>query len=313
MLPAASPYDPRERLRADLVLVALTALWGVTFSVVKGSLAFADPWSFLAVRFALGAAVLLPWVGRRVLHRDTLKYGLGLGLLLFLGYALQTTGLRHTTPSRSAFITGLCVLLVPLLSTALFRKAPGVWASAGTVLAVVGLYRLTADELGGEGGTVEGDLLSLGCAVAYAVHILLTGRYARKAPALPLVTVQLSTVACCAALYLPWAERRFEPRAELWIGLGVCGVLASAVAIGLQTWAQGRTSPVRAALIFSLESVFAALYSVAVGMEKLGAREVVGGGLILLGVGVSEVGSYLRTGRRPEPPNSPDASVPAAL
>ncbi len=288
---------PAERLKADAVLVALTVGWGLTFTAVKGALAFADPVSFLVARFALASTLLAIFLGatglRELLRRELLRAGLLLGVILAAGFLTQTVGLLYTTPARSAFLTGLCVLLTPLFSAIFLRKLPGAWATFGAALAAVGLYAMTWTRSGGLGETWKGDLLTIVCAVTVAVHVLLTGHYARRLPALPLVLLQQLVAAVLFALWLPFVETRFTPHPALWMGLAV-GALVSSLVSYLQFWAQARTSAIRAALIFALEPVFGALFSTWLTGEVLGTRVLFGGGLILTGVVISEVGSYWR-------------------
>lgn len=292
---AGTPHslEGRARLQADGALALMTAFWGTTFVVVKGALGDGDPYSFLALRFALGALVLSAVARRQMLEPRMLRRGLLLGLFLFLGFVLQTVGLVSTTPSRSAFLTGLYVVFVPVLGLALFRRVPRVSSWVGVGLAVVGLRYLTGAELGGGWGLSLGDWLTLGCAVAYAVHMLLTERYAPKTGVVPLVAVQLWVVAVLSTLCLPFVGPRVTWTPAFLGAVAFCGVVASALALCVQTWAQARTTAVRVALICSMEPVFAAVYSVALGYETLGVREWVGGGLIVLGVLVAELGGHL--------------------
>jgi drug/metabolite transporter (DMT)-like permease len=284
--------EHRARLQADGALMILTLMWGTTFVVVKDALIHGDPFSFLALRFGVGAGVLSVLVGRQLLSPSHLRRGTVLGLFLFAGFALQTVGLTHTTPSRSAFITGLSVLLVPVVMLAVFRRVPRVSSLVGVVLSAVGLYYLTGAEVG-EAGLSRGDWLTLGCAVAYAFHIAFTERYAPKEGVQALVAVQLWVVAGLSALCLPFAGARVAWTPAFLGAVAFCGVVASAVAFSVQTWAQARTSAVRTAIIYSLEPLFAGAFSVVLGYERLGVREWVGGGLIVLGVLVSEAGSAL--------------------
>lgn len=294
--PAASvkqaTEDHQARLRADGALVLLTVLWGTTFVVVKDALSHGDPFVFLTLRFGVGASVLSGVAGRRLFVPAPLRRGTVLGLFLFGGFALQTVGLTDTTPARSAFFTGLYVLLVPVVMLALFRRVPRVSSLAGVVLSAVGLYLLTGAAVG-QAGLSRGDLLTLACAVAYAFHIGFTERYAPKEGVQALVAVQLWVVALLSALCLPFAGSRVEWTPSFLGAVAFCGVFASAGALSVQTWAQARTSAVRAAIIYSLEPLFAGAFSVALGYEKLGAREWVGGALIVLGVLVAELGSAL--------------------
>jgi len=290
---ASSHLEGRGRLQADGALALITAFWGITFVVVKGALGHGDPFSFLALRFGIGALALTAIARRDMLAPQTLRRGLMLGVFLFLGFALQTVGLVSTTPSRSAFITGLYVVFVPVLGLALFRKVPRISSWVGVVLAALGLRYLTGAEVDAGQGLSQGDWLTLGCAVAYAFHILLTERYAPKSGVVPLVAVQLWVVSVLSVLCLPFAGARVEWVPSFLGAAAFCGLLASAVAICVQTWAQARTTAVRVALICSTEPVFAAVYSVALGYETLGPREWVGGGLIIAGVLVAELGAHL--------------------
>jgi drug/metabolite transporter (DMT)-like permease len=305
---AAGRPDAR---RADAVLVSITAFWGVTFVVVKDAVVLADPFTFLTLRFSLGA-LLLTFVAWRGIQGATLvRAGAGLGVLLFVGFAAQTSGLQFTTASRSAFLTGLSVLLVPFLSIAFHRHRPPAASLWGVAFAVCGLWALAGGTSpGGAHGLGKGELLTLLCALAFALHITLIERLARKYAPAPLVAVQLWTVALLALLTLLALGPRLEPTAALWSAVLITGVGGSAVALLLQAWAQARTTAVRAALVYALEPVFATAYSVALGREQLGLRELGGGGLIILGVLVSELGAagwtralrvLGRPGRRPGP------------
>ncbi|HYH95748.1 DMT family transporter, partial [Hyalangium sp.] len=265
---AEAGVESQERLRADGALVVLTVLWGTTFVVVKDALSHGDPFSFLTLRFGVGAAVLSVLAGRRMFAPSTLRRGAVLGIFLFAGFALQTVGLTDTTPSRSAFITGLYVLLVPLVMLVLFRRVPRASSLVGVVLSAMGLYYLTGTDVGSAGFS-RGDGLTLGCTVAYAFHIAFTDRYAPKEGVDALVAVQLWVVTLLSALCLPFAGARVEWTPAFLGAVVFCGVFASAVALSVQTWAQARTSAVRAAIIYSLEPLFAAAFSVVLGYERL--------------------------------------------
>jgi len=305
---AAARVDAR---RADAVLVAITAFWGVTFVVVKDAVALADPFTFLALRFLLGAVLLTFVAWRSIRGAALVRAGVGLGVLLFVGFAAQTTGLQFTTPSRSAFLTGLSVLLVPFLSIAFHRHRPPPASLVGVAFAVCGLWALAGGtSLGMPTGLGKGDDLTLLCALAFALHITLIERLARTHAPAPLVAVQLWTVAILSLVTLLVLGPRLQSTPAFWSAVLITGVGGSAVALLLQAWAQARTTAVRAALVYALEPVFAAAYSVALGREQLGLRELLGGGFIMLGVLVSELGAagwaralraLGRDGRRPGP------------
>jgi len=288
---------------ATAALLAATAVWGATFVTVKDALAASDTFTFLALRFGVGAiaAGLISLVfarpstplgmngGARTLgmNRRVLKVGLGLGLVLFGGYALQTLGLERTTPARSAFVTGLTVIFVPFVSWALNRTRPAVRAFVAPLVALVGLQRLTGVSLSDP--IPPGDLLTLGCAVLYAFHIAGTGKYGKGLPSLKLTAVQLAVVAVLSGGLLPFVERRFEPTPAYWGAVLFTGVVASALAIGVQVWAQTKLTAVRAAVIYSLEPVFALAWALVTGLGWPSAAELVGGAFILIAVLISEV------------------------
>ena len=291
MSPPIPAVDERARLRADGTLLLLMAFWGTTFLVVKGALAHGNPATFLTLRFSIGALTLTAVARGRMLVASTLRPGLLLGGVLFLSFTLQTVGLLTTTPARSAFLTGLFVVIIPVLGWLFFQRRPRITSWMGVVLAVLGMRSLTGADLGH--GLSVGDGLTLGCALTYALHVLGTERFAPGADVVALVAVQLWVVTGLSALCLPWTGVRLDWTPAFLGAVAYCGLLASAGALCVQTWAQAHTSSVRVALLSSLEPVFTAVYSVALGLERLGAPEWLGGGLIVLGVLVAELGGHL--------------------
>lgn len=288
----AVEHQPRTSPRtglATLAILSATAVWGATFVTVKDALAQADAFTFLALRFAVGAATAwaLSLAVREPRTASVTRAGVTLGLLLFGGYLLQTLGLERSTPARSAFITGITVIFVPFVAWRLERKRPPLRAFLAPLVALFGLQQLTGVQLGD--ALPPGDLFTLGCAVLYAFHIALMGRLAKGAPILRLTALQLLVVAVLSTACLPFVSRRLEPSASLWFGIFFTGVVASAVAIAAQAWSQTQLSAVRAAVIYSLEPVFAVLTAVAVGQGAPSASEVAGGALILLAVLISEL------------------------
>lgn len=285
--------------KAELALVLLTGIWGATFLLVKDALGDADPMTFLALRFGIGGVLAAALGFGSFKTPGLLRAGVILGLFLFLGFVTQTFGLLYTTPSRSAFITGLSVVLVPFVSIFLYRTWPSPPALLGVMLAVAGLSYLTGASIRDLHALGKGDLLTGLCAFAYAFHITLTGRYAPRFPASALVAVQLFTVSGLALLGLPFSSPHLNPTGGFIWAVLFCAVVATAGAVVVQTWAQARTTAVRAALIYSLEPVFAAGYSIARGRERLSLQELVGGGLIVLGVLTAEGGGVLWKRWRP--------------
>ncbi len=278
--------------RADLALLVVVAIWGATFVLVKEALADASTLLFLALRFSLGAVVLgLVFVGRYggfVAAKRSLVAGVVAGICLFCGYFFQTTGLRYTTPSRSAFITALSIVMVPLLVSLVHKSAPHAAELAGVVLATAGLGLMTLER--DTFALNRGDVLTIVCAAAFALHIMVLGHYSDKVSVELLSLGQVSTTALIALGAFWWAETprvRWSP--GLITALVVTGVLATALAFTVQTWAQRHTSPTRTALIIALEPVFAWVVALLVAAEKFSARSMAGGLLILGGVVLAEL------------------------
>lgn len=276
-----------QRLKAELLLVLTTFFWGLSFVIVKDALRDASPFLFLAARFILAGLLMLAFMARGRLPLSALLPSALLGVLLFAGFAFQTWGLVFTTPSKSAFITGFSVILVPLI--ALLHGYPLRAANAGgAAVGLLGLYFIVRPSQ--TGMVNRGDLLTLFGALAFAVHIVLVGTYTRRLSFLPLATVQIWVVGICAALaslFRPSATLHWTDR--LVVAIAVTAVFATAFAFGTQVWAQQYTPPAHTALIFALEPVFAALVSRVVTQEHLGGKVLFGSGLILAGMLISEV------------------------
>ncbi len=279
-----------KRWKADLALVVVAFIWGSTFVIVKKALADTSTILFLALRFALAGAVLAYGARQVRVDRRLARASLVVGLAMFAGYLLQTWGLRLTTPSKSAFITGFSIVLVPIFVGLAFRRFAG-WAPlAGVASALTGLYLLTTPS--GGGPVNRGDLLTLGCAAAFALHIIFLGHYSRQLPPVGLAAGQVVVAGALAFAAVPWAERVFlRLTPGLLLAIVVTGLLATALAFFVQTWAQQFTSPAHTALIFALEPVFAWLTSWVVLGERLGGRAALGALLILAGIILAELAS----------------------
>ncbi len=284
------------RWKADLALAGCSLVWGVTFVVVQDALRDASVLVFLLARFLLATATLA-WIYRRHLsdlHPGLWRAGSLIGLFMFAGYALQTAGLRWTTPSKAAFITGSSVVLVPIFEALLGRQRPGYWLWLGALTALGGLYLLTL--FGAPGGRLNrGDVLVMGCAVMFALHIIVVGHYSPGYPSSLLTLTQVGATALLSALALPVAgmtgwERPYLVWSPRLVGaVIVTAVGATAVAFSLQVWAQRFTTASHVAILFSLEPVFAAVTSLLLGAERLNLRTLAGGGLVLCGVLLAEL------------------------
>jgi drug/metabolite transporter (DMT)-like permease len=276
-----------RRAKAELLLVLVTLIWGSTFVVVKEALVDASPLPFLGIRFTLAGILLFLVMGRGLGERQALGPGFLLGVFLFAGYLCQTTGLLYTTPSKSAFITGFAVILVPFLQ-ALHGFRLRAATIAGALLGLAGIYFLVLPS--GVHAVNRGDVLTLFGAVSFAVHIVLVGSYTRRFSFRHLVPVQILVVGLLAAAALPLnLDFRLHWTAGLIGALLLTAVLATGFAFSVQNWAQQFTPPAHTALIFALEPVFAALTSRLVLGERLGGKVFMGSALILAGMVVSEI------------------------
>ncbi len=288
--------------QADLLLLMVAAVWGATFPVVKNATDLANggvpTYWFLAARFSL-AAVLLGLVFRHRLRSAPLRtWGAGLlvGSFLFAAYALQTFGLAYTTSSKAGFITGLNVVIVPILAVVWLKRSPAPGAWLGVVTATVGLALLS---LNADLVPTYGDFLVFLCAIGFALHIASVSRFAGPHDPVALAVIQIGVAAL-----LSWVMHLLErgtlspgvPDVLWWSGPAhvvmawlICGLLATAAAFLLQNVLQPYTTPTHTALIFSAEPVWGAVFSYLLLGETLTMREYIGAGLILTGMLLAEL------------------------
>ncbi len=275
-----------NRAVALVALIAVTAVWGVTFVQVKDAVEIYPLLAFLAVRFAIATATLAAPAAARLrgLGRPGFEAGALLGLLLAAGYALQTAGLERTTVSGTGFVTGMYVVLTPVIALLLFRSAIGVAAWSGVAISTAGLVMLA-----GIHGSATGDLLVLGGAAVYSLQIVLMERHAPRHDALAFTLVEMAA-ACLGLLAVALARGDLGvPHGwTVWGALLVTGIFASALAFLAQTWAQRRTSATRTALAFAMEPVFAALFGYTLAGDRLGAAGWGGCAAILVGIVLAE-------------------------
>lgn len=284
-----------RRWQADLALLVVTLIWGATFIMVREAIAHFPVFAFLTLRFSFALLSLVPllWMGHRSSSLSWAELGAGglVGLALLAGYGLQTLGLRYTTAAKAGFITGLSTVFVPMLGAAFWRRRPPLASQVGITLAMGGLALLT---LGSNLSIAWGDLIVLGCALAFALHILAVGIFAPRMDPSQFTAAQIGTVALLSALISrttewPWPTPSWQ---VLWAAL-FTGVLATSLALGIQSVAQRFTSATHTALIFAMEPVFAALFAYLLAGERLGARRWAGCGLMLTGMLISELGPLL--------------------
>lgn len=270
---------PSSGTLAALALVAVTAVWGSTFVLIKDLVSSLPVTDFLAVRFVIAAAVLLAvlWRDVRRLSSDQLARGVALGVVYGIAQILQTAGLSRSSAAVSGFVTGMYVVLTPVLAALLLRqRSPRtVWAAVALSTAGLALLALRGLSVG------TGELLVLASAALYALHIVGLGRWSVPRDALGLSAVQMVTIALvCSVGALPGGVVMPHGVGQ-WSGVLYTALVAGALALVLQTWAQGHLSATRAAVIMTMEPVFAAAFAVLLGGERLTSRMLVGGAFVL--------------------------------
>jgi len=281
---------------AEVALVAMAAVWGLTFVMVQDAIAVLPAMAFLAYRFG-SAAVLVAVLFRRQLSglgSAGWRAGALMGVFLTGGYVFQTLGLEATTASNAGFITGLFVVITPVAAAVVLGdRIPGVaWGAAA--VSALGLYLLS----GAAGLNLRGDGLELLCAVAFAAHILATARGARLHEVGALLAVQLLVCAVFCLVAAAALGQLEAPRgATVWSALIVTSVVASALGFFVQTYAQIHTSSARTALILASEPAFAGLFGYSLAGDRLGALGWVGATLIMAGIVAVEIVPRLRPPR----------------
>lgn len=293
--PTQTPTLQSERVRATVsrywiqfALVGVAVVWGGTFVMVKDAVELYPLYAFITLRFVI-AVVAVVALFPRVFTRfepGTVRVGMLAGAFLCAGYIFQTWGLQGTTATKAAFITGMFVVITPVMQAVILRRMPG-WATGiGVAFAVVGLWLLSG---AGGGAWNPGDTRVLLCAVAYSAHMIVLGSLGQKHDAGALTLVQLVVIAVvCGAISLAVEQTGLPDDASVWFALVITGVLASAVAFAVQTYAQRTIPPARTALILITEPAFGGLFGWLAG-EALGLRGLAGALLILGGMIMAEV------------------------
>jgi drug/metabolite transporter (DMT)-like permease len=311
MLHIGSPRDRRVRLsRQELALVAVTAVWGTTFLVVHLAVQHSDPLFFVGLRFVAAGLISVGVFRRRLagLTRRELAAGASIGIAIFLGYALQTVGLRTIPSSTSAFLTALYVPVVPLLQWAVFRRAPRTAALAGVALAFAGLVLLAGP--GATGLTLgTGEVVTLLGTVAMAAEIVLIGRFAGTVDLGRVTVVQLLVAGGLSLALMPVAGEGVPSFSWIWlvaaVGLGAASCLIQLT----MNWAQRSVSPTRATVIYAGEPVWGGVVGRLAG-DRLPGLAVVGAALIVAGVLVSELEPRRRPASAQPLVELPDQPVP---
>ncbi len=296
------------KLRAYILMTFVVAVWGSTFVLIKGALADATPAAFNLIRMTLAFGLLALAYHRywHTLRRTHILSGAVVGLCLAAGYQFQTIGLARTTPSKSAFITGLVVVLVPLFSIAPSLRPPGAraprWnAFLGAALAFIGILFLTSPPSHAAFSSLSsflpdlssiniGDILTFGCSIGFAFHCIALGHVSPRIPFQPLAILQVGFCALFMAISLPFIEHpHVHITSRLITALIIAAALATAAAFSIQSWAQSILPSTHTALLLTLEPVFAWITSYVVTGERLGLVPAAGALLILSGIALTEL------------------------
>lgn len=289
----------KKSVIADLSLLAVAFVWGTTFVIVQNAIATLPPHTFNAIRFLMASVLLLLFIflffrdQLMAISKEMLLSGFILGIWLFGGYAFQTVGLLHTTSAKAGFITGLSVVLVPVLGLVLLKHKLKWPSILGVIVATLGLYFLT---LGNSLSLNKGDMLVFLCAFCFALQIIFTGKYAPHYPSMSLALIQIITVSLLSAIgaffFEDWQTgvklSNLAQPSVIWALLITAGP-ATAFAFLTQTICQRFTTPTRVALIFAMEPVFAALASFIWTEEVLGVKALIGCLFIFIGMILAEL------------------------
>jgi drug/metabolite transporter (DMT)-like permease len=268
----------RAKYIADFSLLLVTLAWGLSFTILKSIIGEQfSPVFFVMIRFVLASAVAYPFCRRKLRNLDRGGFigGIILGGLIFFGFTTQSMGIQFTTASKSAFITGLAVLFIPLFLLAHKRKSPGMINVMAIIVALAGMYLLT----GPAGGTFNrGDFLTLLCASAFGAQIYVMG-----------IVAPGRDSAALAALFLPFEDVKFIFSSLSILAILFLGIVATAGALLVQTWAQQRTSAVKTGLIFTAEPVFAYMFASFLLGDYFNPVQKTGGAIIVAAVIMAEV------------------------
>ncbi len=288
-----------DRIKADLAMALVCALWGATFVVVQRALVDSSVQVYMTLRFGVAALVMLAISGKqlRAASRGAMWSGAAIGAVMFAGYAFQNNGLLLTTATKSAFITGTAVVLVPVF-LAVTGGRVNRWVWAGAVAALLGVYLLTVPQTEGIAGFRElnrGDLLTLAAATLFAVHVILVSRATRRHSVVALNTYQCVAGALLSLLAVgAFHGAGLEPAIFRWTpqlvaAVLLTGIAGTAIAFSVQVWAQRHTSPTHMGILLTLEPVFAGITSYLFLNERLSGRAWAGAALILAGILLAEL------------------------
>jgi drug/metabolite transporter (DMT)-like permease len=289
-----------SRTRAESYLLSLTIVWGSTFVLTKFILENASPFVYVAIRFFTASLLFAALFFRRLLtiSKDGVAKGLVLGVLLFFGFMLQTIGMKFTTASKSAFITGLMVVFTPIFQLIIERKAPKIGNIIGVVLVAIGLYLLTSPK-GSEFNI--GDALTLVCAILFSIYTVYLGVYGKDHDPAHLTFIQFASTAILATIAIPFLETAYiNLTFNFLLNLAYLAVMPTVVALYVMAKYQKYTTPTRSAIIYSMEPPIAAIFAFFIIGEQIGMIGVVGGMVILSGLIVSGLSDVIFTHKEKE-------------
>ncbi|KXG76491.1 DMT family transporter [Thermotalea metallivorans] len=291
----------KKQYQADLALLGVTLAWGVSFILTKNSLATLETFNFLGIRFLIAAIASALFFYKRFmkLDRATLKYGIFIGIIMFSGYAAQTIGLNYTTASKSGFITGFSVVIVPIFSAIVLKKIPRFSSVIGVIAAIIGLGLLTLD------ATLQlniGDFYTLIGAFCFAFHIITVGKYAVQVDSINLAILQIGVVGILSTVVSVIFETPILPTDEgAWFSILFLSFVCTSGAFIVQNAVQKYTTTTHTALIFTGEPVFSAIFAYFLLGEVMNARGIFGSILIVAGMLVAELDidlSFLKSGKK---------------
>lgn len=278
-----------KQLKADLSLLVITMIWGSTFVLTKNALESLSTYNFLSIRFLIAFTIssIIFWKNVKSIDKETLKYGILIGFILFLGFAMQTTGLLYTTASKSGFISAFCIIIVPVIESLISKKFPKKENILGIAFAIMGIALLTLDS---NLSLNIGDFYTLLCTFAFAFQIIAVGYYSKKFDPISLAIIQMGVLGALSTLLTFWLETPVIPNnSKAWMSILITGIFATSVAFIVQNIMQKYTSSTRTALIFTSEPVFSAIFAYALLGEIISRKGAIGCMLIVFGMIISEV------------------------
>ena len=294
-----NPASIAVTYKAELMLLFVTLTWGLSFPILKILLQYVSPFMLVAARFTLTLILFVIFYGRSLdlFNINIWKSGLILGVLLFLGYTFQTIGLYYTTASKSAFITGINLIFIPFIQYFVLRIKPGLFNMIGAIFVMAGLYIFTGIHLGPAN---IGDILTIFCALCFAVHIVLLSKFSESTDFIPLVFGQflaMSVLSIISTIFLDkpiFGEMKFDFNNTSIVSFLILALFSTFISLVLMTKYQSFTTPFRAGIIYNTEAVFAAIFAYYILNEVMSQSQVIAAIVIIAGLLISEAAGLLK-------------------